>query len=79
MRALVSTDEILGMHIVGARAADMIMEGVSLMEYHATAEDMVRMSHPHPTYTEAVREAGLDATGGRSLHIYGGGCFVKLV
>ncbi len=63
------TDEILGMHIVGARAADMIMEGVALMEFRATAEDMVRMSHPHPTYTEAIREAGLGATGNRMLHI----------
>jgi dihydrolipoamide dehydrogenase len=63
------TDEVLGVHIVGARAADMIMEAVVAMEYRASAEDIARMSHPHPTYTEAVREAALIATGNRPLHI----------
>ncbi|HRI59861.1 MAG TPA: dihydrolipoyl dehydrogenase, partial [Saprospiraceae bacterium] len=57
------TDEILGVHIVGARAADMIAEGVALMEFRASAEDAARMSHAHPTYTEAFREACLAATG----------------
>ena len=63
------TDEILGVHIVGARAADMIMEAVALMEFRASAEDMSRICHPHPTYTEAVKEAALAATDNRPLHI----------
>lgn len=63
------TDEILGVHIVGARAADMIAEAVALMEYRASAEDAARMSHAHPTYTEAFKEAALAATAGRPLHM----------
>jgi len=63
------TDEILGMHIIGARAADLIMEGVVAMEFRASAEDLVRMSHPHPTYSEAVREAAMAATADRAMHI----------
>lgn len=63
------TDEILGMHIIGARAADLIMEGVVAMEYRASAEDIVRMSHPHPTYSEAVREAAMAATDDRAMHV----------
>ncbi|MEZ4967784.1 MAG: dihydrolipoyl dehydrogenase [Saprospiraceae bacterium] len=63
------TDEILGVHIVGARAADMIAEAVALMEYRASAEDAARMSHAHPTYTEAFREACLAATDNRPLHV----------
>ncbi|MEQ1746217.1 MAG: dihydrolipoyl dehydrogenase [Saprospiraceae bacterium] len=63
------TDEILGVHIVGARAADMIAEGVALMEFRASAEDAARMSHAHPTYTEALKEAALAATGNRALHV----------
>ncbi len=64
-----ATDEILGVHMVGARAADLIMEAVALMEFRASAEDMARISHPHPTYSEAVKEAALDATESRPLHI----------
>jgi dihydrolipoamide dehydrogenase len=64
-----NTDEILGVHMFAARAADMIMEAVALMEFRASAEDMARISHPHPTFTEAIREAGLDATEKRALHI----------
>jgi dihydrolipoamide dehydrogenase len=63
------TDELLGMHIVGPRAADIIAEGVAVMEYRGSAEDVARMSHAHPTYTEAVREAALAATGNRALHM----------
>jgi dihydrolipoamide dehydrogenase len=63
------TDEILGVHIVGARAADMIAEAVALMEFRASAEDAARMSHAHPTYTEAFREASLAATDNRPLHV----------
>jgi len=63
------TDEILGMHIIGPRAADMIAEGVVAMEYRASAEDIARMSHAHPTFTEAIKEACLAATNNRALHI----------
>ena len=62
------TDEILGVHIVGARAADLIAEGVALMEFRASAEDAARMSHAHPTYAEAFKEAALAATGNRAIH-----------
>ena len=64
-----NTDEILGIHIIGARAADMIAAGVVAMEYRASAEDVSRMSHAHPTYMEAVKEACLAATGNRAIHI----------
>lgn len=63
------TDEILGVHIVGARAADMIASGVTAMEYRASAEDVSRMSHAHPTYMEAMKEACLAATENRPIHI----------
>lgn len=63
------TDEILGIHIIGARAADMIAAGVTAMEFRASAEDVSRMSHAHPTYMEAVKEACLAATENRPLHI----------
>lgn len=64
-----ATDEILGVHILGARAADLIIEGVVAMEYRASAEDIARMSHPHPTYTEAFKEACLIATDNRALNM----------
>lgn len=64
-----STDEILGFHIVGARAADLIAEAVVAMEYRASAEDISRMSHAHPTFAEAIKEAALAATDNRSLHV----------
>ena len=63
------TDEILGVHIVGARAADLIAEAVALMEFRASAEDASRMSHAHPTFAEAFKEACLDATGNRALNM----------
>ncbi len=63
------TDEILGVHMVGPRTADMIAEAVALMEFRASAEDASRMSHAHPTYTEAFKEAALAATGDRALHV----------
>ena len=63
------TDEILGVHMVGARAADMIAEAVVAMEFRASAEDVSRMSHAHPTFTEAIKEAALAATEDRALHI----------
>ncbi|WP_242093472.1 dihydrolipoyl dehydrogenase [Aestuariivivens sediminicola] len=64
-----TTDEILGVHMIGARAADMIAEAVVAMEYRASAEDVSRMSHAHPTFTEAIKEAALAATEDRALHI----------
>lgn len=64
-----TTDEILGVHMIGPRAADMIAEAVVAMEYRASAEDISRMSHAHPTYTESMKEACLDATAKRALHI----------
>lgn len=63
------TDEVLGVHMIAARAADLIMEGVMAMEYRASAEDIARISHPHPTYSEAVKEAALAAFEDRPLHI----------
>ena len=62
------TDEILGIHMIGPRAADLIAEGVVAMEYKASAEDIARMSHAHPTFTEAIKEAALAATDNRALH-----------
>ena len=63
------TDEILGIHMIGARVADMIAEAVVALEYRASAEDIARMSHAHPTFTEAIKEACLAATENRPIHI----------
>ena len=62
-------DEILGVHMIGPRAADMIAEAVVAMEYRASAEDIARMSHAHPTFTEALKEACLAATENRAIHL----------
>lgn len=64
-----NTDEVLGVHMIAPRAADLIMEAVTAMEYRASAEDMARICHPHPTYSEAIKEAALDATDSRALHV----------
>lgn len=64
-----ATDEVLGVHIIGARAADLIMEAVVAMEYRASAEDISRICHGHPTYSEAIKEAALAATDDRALHM----------
>ncbi|MCY4643741.1 MAG: dihydrolipoyl dehydrogenase [Bacteriovoracales bacterium] len=63
------TDEILGVHMIGPRCADMIAEAVVAMEYRASAEDIGRICHPHPTFTEAFKEAALDASEKRAFHI----------
>lgn len=63
------TDEVLGVHMIGARAADMIAAAVTAMEFRASAEDIARMSHAHPTFAEAIKEAALDATGKIALHM----------
>ena len=63
------TEEMLGMHIIGASAADMIMEGVIGLEFRAPPEDIGIFSHPHPTFSESIQEAALDASGKRAIHI----------
>ena len=63
------TDEVLGVHMIGARAADMIAAAVTAMEFRASAEDIERMSHAHPTFAEAIKEAALDATGKIAIHM----------
>ena len=63
------TDEILGFHMIGPRVADLIAEAVVAMEYRASAEDIARFSHAHPTYAEAVKEAALAATENRPIHL----------
>ncbi len=62
------TDEVLGVHIVGARAADLIMEMAVAMEFRASAEDIARICHGHPTYAEAVKEAAKAAWDGKPLN-----------
>jgi len=64
-----TTDEVLGVHMIGARCADLIAEAVVAMEFRASAEDISRMSHAHPTFAEAIKEAALAATEDRALHI----------
>ena len=63
------TDEVLGVHMIGARTADLIAEAVTAMEFRASAEDISRMSHAHPTFAEAIKEAALAATDNRALHV----------
>jgi dihydrolipoamide dehydrogenase len=61
------TDRVLGVHIVGPRASDMIAEAVTTMEFAGSAEDIARICHAHPTLSEAVREAAL-AVDKRAIH-----------
>ncbi len=63
-----ATDRVLGVHIVGANAGEMIHEAVVLMEFGGSAEDLARSTHAHPTMSEAVREAAL-AVDKRAIHI----------
>ena len=62
------TDEVIGVHMIGPRAADLIAEAVVAMEFRASAEDIARICHAHPTYSEAVKEAALAATDNRAIH-----------
>jgi dihydrolipoamide dehydrogenase len=62
------TDEILGVHMIGPRAADMIGEAVVAMEFRASAEDVGRISHAHPTYSEALKEAAIAAWSGKAIN-----------
>jgi len=64
-----TTDEVLGVHMIGPRVADLIAEAVVAMEFRASAEDIARMSHAHPTYAEGVKEAALAATANRAIHM----------
>ena len=64
-----TTDEVLGVHMIGARTADLIAEAVTAMEFRASAEDLSRISHAHPTFAEATKEAALAATDNRALHV----------
>ena len=57
------TDRILGVHVLGARASDLIAEAVAVMEFGGSAEDIARTCHAHPTLSEAVREAALAVDG----------------
>lgn len=63
------SDEILGVHMVGPRCADLIGEAVLAMEYRASAEDIARTIHAHPTFSEALKEAALAATDNRAIHM----------
>jgi dihydrolipoamide dehydrogenase len=62
------TDRILGVHIIGPRAGDLIAEAVVAMEFGASAEDVARSSHAHPTLAEVIKEAAMGVDG-RSIHI----------
>lgn len=63
------TDEVLGVHMIGPRAADMIAEAAVAMEFRASAEDIGRICHAHPTFTEAFKEASLAASANRPIHM----------
>ncbi len=65
----VNSDEILGVHMIGPRVADVIAEAVVAMEYRASAEDIARICHAHPTFTEVFKEACLAATDNRAIHM----------
>jgi dihydrolipoamide dehydrogenase len=62
------TDRILGIHIIGPHASDLIAEAAVAMEFHASAEDIARSSHAHPTLAEAIKEAALGVDG-RTIHL----------
>ena len=63
------SDEILGVHMIGPRCSDMIAEAVVAMEYRASAEDIGRIVHAHPTFTESFKEAALMAAANRAIHL----------
>ena len=62
------TDKLLGAHIIGPNASDLIAEAAMAMEFKASAEDIGRICHPHPSLSEVVREAALAATDKRALN-----------
>jgi dihydrolipoamide dehydrogenase len=61
------TDRVLGVHIIGPRASDMIAEAVAVMEFSGSSEDIARTCHAHPTLSEAVKEAAM-AVEKRAIH-----------
>ena len=63
-----TTDRILGIHIVGPSAGEMIAEGVLAMEYGASSEDIARTCHAHPTLAEAFKEAAIATYSGKAIH-----------
>ena len=62
------SDRILGVHIIGPQASELISEGVVAMEFGASSEDLARICHAHPSLSEATREAAL-AVDGRTLNL----------
>jgi dihydrolipoamide dehydrogenase len=62
-----ATDRVLGVHIIGSRAGDLIAEAAAAMEFGASSEDIARTCHAHPTLSEAVHEAALDVAD-RAIH-----------
>ena len=62
------TDELLGMHIIGPHASDLIAEAVAVMAFNGTSEDVASLIHIHPTMTEAIGEAALNVFK-RAIHI----------
>jgi dihydrolipoamide dehydrogenase len=63
-----ATDRILGIHIIGSNAGEMIAEGVLAMEYGASSEDVARTCHAHPTLSEAFKEAAIQTFAGKAIH-----------
>lgn len=70
MIAEAATDRVLGVHIIGPQASELIAEAVTAMEFDASSEDIARTIHAHPTLAEAVHEAAL-AVEGRPIHVAG--------
>ncbi len=64
-----TTDRVLGVHIIGKGAGDLIHEAAVLMEFGGSSEDLARTCHAHPTMSEAVREAALASSTGKPLHM----------
>jgi dihydrolipoamide dehydrogenase len=62
------TDRLLGVHIFGPRASEMIAEAVTTMEFVGSAEDIARIVHAHPTLSEALGEAARAASFGKAIH-----------
>jgi dihydrolipoamide dehydrogenase len=62
------TDRLIGVHMLGPRCSDLIAEAAFAMEMHASAEDIARSVHAHPTFPEALKEAALGVDG-RTIHL----------
>ena len=68
MLADAQTDEILGVHIIGPMASELIAEAAVAMEFKASSEDIARICHAHPTLSESLKEAALSVAG-RTLNL----------